>query len=162
MSVDHFLLPVTTQDLSFLIKTPSKAAEFVEKRGRFVRRLEKQGLAIVSITAGSASDPLAFIEDGMRNGPDRNRGRIGTDDIGFDPPALYRNRFLVQVARKLKEITPREFKKMCDLDWLEENQVYPGSWLDPGRGEALVEFFRGYRQCVLSAKSGKHLLVWTG
>jgi len=144
--------------------------ELVDQREADVTELGQQGVAIVALTAESDVDPLAFIRMG---GPEEASGWIGKYaeedgcviecevDMGYGPASYYRNSFLREVARKLEPITADNFESSYDADWLEENDVYPGGWHETGRKDDLVESFKLYRACILSAmQSGEHLLVW--
>lgn len=172
MSVNHYMLAVTDQELASILRTPEEIRELVERRSADVRGLGENGLAIVALTAEDGDDPLGFIRNG---GPDAFCGTVGRYreeggrvieedvevDMGYGPASYYRNGFLVVVAEKLEPILPPLFAAHCDLDWLEQHHVYPGDWQDEGRKEELVDAFERYRACVLAAAaSGQHLLVW--
>jgi hypothetical protein len=170
MSVDHFLLPVSSAELDSLLNEPATIRDLVERRQAEVCELDADGLAIIALTSTGDGDPLAFMQDGA---PDDVSGWIGKYvgdekrvvhcevDMGYGPASYYKNRFVREVARRLEQWTVDEFAANCDLDWLEENSVYPAGWLDEGRKEFLIEAFTKYRACILSAaESGQHLLVW--
>jgi len=171
MSVNHYLLSITDEELASILRTPQYVRELVERRSKDVQSLSEDGVAIVALTAASEQDPLAFIQTGA---PDEVSGWVGKYaeaggrvvedcevDMGYGPASYYRNSFLQDVAQKLEEITASDFAANCDLDWLEENHVYHSGWHDEGRKERLVESFDRYRSYILAAaKSGEHLIVW--
>lgn len=171
MSVNHYLLPINDGELASILRTPEELRTLAERRAADVLDLGEDGVAIVTLTAESDDDPLAFIRTGA---PDEVAGRVGRYaekddgrvvecevDMGYGPASYYRNSFLREVARKLAPITADVFVANYDPDWLEENHVYPSGWHDEGRKETLVESFNLYRICIVAAaKSGQHLLVW--
>jgi len=170
MSVNHYLLPISDDELASVLRTPEEIRALVERRSADVQGLGEDGVAIVTLTAESDDDPLAFIRTGA---PDEVSGWVGRYaeeggrcvecevDMGYGPASYYRNVFLWEVARKLTSITADAFAANYDPDWLEENHVYPAGWHDPGRKETLIESFVLYRPCIVAAaKSGQHLLVW--
>lgn len=166
MSVNHYLLTVSEDELASILRTPEEIHALVERRSADVLELGINGVAIVSLTAESTEDPLAFM---MEGGPERDSGWVGRYvegvecevDMCYGPASWYRNRFLREVATRIRPITVEDFTANCDLDWLEQNGVYLSGWRDPGRKESLIESFTVYRACILNAaKSGQHLLVW--
>jgi hypothetical protein len=170
MSVKHYLLPITSDELASIVGIPETIRDLVELHASAVVGLSTDGVAIVSLTAESEDDPLAFIRTGA---PGTVSGWVGNYleeagraiecevDMGYGPASYYRNSFLRQVATKLQSITVDNFAATCDLDWLADNHIYPSGWRDAGRKEALLESFNRYRACILSAaESGQHLLVW--
>ena len=160
MSVNHSLLPISDGELASLLGDPPSVRELVETRDADVCRLWKEGLAISALTATAEDDPLMFLQSGA---PDAVSGRVGDVDMGYGPASYYKNPFVVEVASRLQPLTVKAFAKGIDLDWLDENNVYPGYWRnDPDfNRKMLVERFTRYRECVLStAAAGKHLLVW--
>lgn len=170
MSVNHYLLPISEDELDDILRTPEQIHALAERRSEEVQEIGEDGVAIVILTAESDEEPLAFILSGA---PDAVSGRIGKYaeeegsvvecevDMGYGPASYYRNSFLREVARRIKPITAEVFAANCDADWLEENRVYPGSWNDLGRKDKLIESFNLYRACILgAAMSGRHLLVW--
>lgn len=166
MSVNHYLLAVSDEELAAILRTPEHIRKVVEKRNDDVCGLGEDGLAIVSLTAESAEDPLAFIRMGASDPAVAGwvgrcaEGEECEVDMGYGPASYYRNSFLRKVAKRLRPITYEVFAANCDVDWLEEHDVYPGYWHDEGRRETLIESFNLYRICVLgAADSGRHLLV---
>lgn len=172
MSVDHFLFSLSEPELASVLTTPNELHTLIDRRPTDVVNLGEDVLAIVAMTAESRDDPLAFIRTG---GPEDSAGWIGKYsekdgnvvecelDMGYGPAAYYRNSFVRTVADKLEPITTQVFADNIDLDWLEQNNVYPSHWHDEGRHQGLVHSFDRYRTCILTtAKSDKHLLVWCG
>ena len=161
MSVNHSLLPISDGELASLLGDPAGIRDLVEKRDADVCRLWKEGLAIIALTATAEDDPLTFLQYGA---PDAVSGWVGDVDMGYGPASYYKNPFVVEVASRLQPLTVNAFAEGIDLDWLDENNVYPGYWRkypDANR-EMLIDRFTAYRQCVLStAAAGKHLLVWS-
>lgn len=170
MSVNHYLLPISDDELASILRTPEEIRSLVERRSADVQGLGEDGVAIVTLTAESSDDPLAFIRTGA---PDAVSGWVGryaeedgsvTEcelDMGYGPASYYRNSFLREVARKLAPITVDTFTANYDPDWLEENYIYPSGWHDPGRKELLIDSFNLYRACIMAAaRAGHHLLVW--
>jgi hypothetical protein len=170
MSVNHYLLPVGEDELGVLLRAPEEVRALVERRSADVRELGPYAVAIVTLTAESGEDPLAFIQAGA---PAAVCGWVGKYaeqggrviecevDMGYGPASYYRNSFVRDVARKLEPITADTLVARYDPDWLEESGVYPSGWHDPGREEALVESFNRYRACIMAAaEDGQHLLVW--
>ena len=163
MSVNHSLLPISESDLASLLAAPPSIHAFVESRAAEVRRLLMDGLAIISLTAEDENDPLTFMQSGA---PVSVSGWIGDEgdaeaDMGYGPASYYRNAFVAEVAKRLEPRTVETFAEHCDVDFLDEHDIYPGRWRAPGRKDALISSFGVYRDCVTStAKSGRHLLVW--
>ena len=160
MSVNHSLLPISDGELASLLGDPASVRDLVEKRDADVCRLWKEGLAIIALTATAEDDPLTFLQSGA---PDAVSGWVGDVDMGYGPASYYKNPFVVEVASRLQPLTVKAFAKGIDLDWLDENNVYPGYWRNnpDANREMLIDRFTGYRECVLStAAAGKHLLVW--
>jgi len=170
MSVNRYLMPITDDELTSLLQTPERVHDLVDERENEVQELGTDAVAIVVLTAESAEDPLAFMSEGA---PGEVAGWIGEYaeedgqvveceiDMGYGPPAYYRNEFLQEVAQRLQALTVIDFAANCDLDWLEENDIYPTGWHDEGRKESLIESFNVYRECILAAtESGRHLLLW--
>lgn len=172
MSVNHFLLPITDDELETILQLPEEVRDLVERRSADVCRLQEDGLAIVALTAESEEDPLAFVRMGAPKAVCGRIGRYSEDggrvvecevDMGYGPASYYRNSFLREVAGKLRPITAEVFAANCDTDWLADHHIYPSGWHDEGRVETLMESFNLYRACILAtAKSGQHLLVWCG
>jgi hypothetical protein len=170
MSVNHFLISITNAELASLKELPERIHDLIEGRSTDVRGLGEDGLAIVALTAESDKDPLAFLSTGA---PDDVSGWIGQYveedgvckicevDMGYGPASYYNNSFLKEVGRNLERWTIETFANGCDINWLEENGVYPSGWTDDGRKESLIESFTRYRSSVFAAaESGHHLLVW--
>jgi hypothetical protein len=160
MSVNHCLLPISEAELAALLEHPASIHDLVEKREADVCRLWKEGLAIIALTATAEDDPLAFMQSGA---PDDVSGWVGDVDMGYGPASYYKNPFVVDVASKLQPLTTEAFANGIDLDWLDENNVYPGYWRNnpDANRQMLIDRFTVYRECVLStAAGGKHLLVW--
>jgi len=170
MSVNHYLLPISSEELSGLIDRPEKMHEFVKTRRTDVRTLGTDGVAIVALTAENNRDPLAFLQFGA---PQKLSGWVGeyveSDgrvitcqvDMGYGPASYYKNRFLMEVARKLRRLTLEVLEINCDLEWLASHHVYPSGWEEEGRQESLINSFDVYRSCVIyAAESGQNLLVW--
>ena len=170
MSVNHCLLPVTDDELDSILELPERIRDVAEQRAGDVVELGEDGVAIVALTAESGEDPLAFMRAGAPDDVCDWVGRyVEADgrvvecevDMGYGPASYYRNSFLLEVAERLEPMTAEAFAEECDLDWLEENSIYPSGWHDEGRLETLIESFNIYRICVLdAAKNGHHLLVW--
>lgn len=170
MSVNHYLLPVTDNELASVLRTPERIRGLAKRRSAAVQGLGEDGLAIIALTAENGEDPLAFMHKGAPGNVSGRVGRYAVEDgrvvecevdMGYGPASYYRNGFLKKVARRLKPITADAFAANCDLDWLADNCVYPAGWHDAGRKEALIASFQRYRACILAAaKSGQHLLVW--
>jgi hypothetical protein len=163
MSINHSLLPISDGELATLIAVPASTYDFVQSRAAEVCRLYEDGLAIISLTAESESDPLAFMQSGA---PDAVSGWIGEHvpeaHFAYGPASYYRNSFMAEVAKRLESWTVERFAEYCDVDFLDEHDIFPGGWRVPGRKESLIRSFGVYRDCVTStAKSGKHLLVWS-
>ncbi len=170
MSVNHFLLPITDDELDTILRTPEQVRDLVDHRSADVCGLAEDGCAIVALTAESDEDPLAFLRMGAPKAVCGWIGRYSKGDgggcevdMGYGPASYYRNSFLREVADKLRPITAEVFAANCDTDWLADHHVYPSGWHDEGRVETLMESFNLYRACILAtAKSGQHLLVWCG
>jgi hypothetical protein len=161
MSVNHSLLPISDSELASLLADPASVRALVEKRDADVCRLWKEGLAIVALTATGEDDPLAFLQSGA---PDAVSGRVGDVDMGYGPASYYKNRFIAGVASRLRPLTVGAFADRIDLDWLDENNIYPGCWRNhpDANRKMLIDRFAAYRGCVLSASdAGMHLLVWS-
>lgn len=171
MSVDHYLLAITDAELESILDVPQRIRNLVKVRDDDVRFLDSDGLAIIALTAKGKDDPLAFMSDGAPPAVSdwvgkyvEEKGRVVTCevDMGYGPATYYRNNFVVEVARKLQPWTVEVFAQHCDMDWLEENYVYPQGWRDEHRKGMLIEAFRTYRACIIeAAEAGHHLLVWT-
>ena len=160
MSVNHSLLPISDGELASVLGDPQSIRDLVKGHSADVCRLWKEGLAIIALTATAEDDPLAFLHSGA---PDNVSGWVGDVDMGYGPASYYRNAFVVEVARRLQPLTVEAFAKGVDLDWLDENNVYPGHWRNnpDANREMLIDRFTAYRDCVLStAAAGKNLLVW--
>lgn len=170
MSVNHRLLRIYDEELASILETPSLVRDLVEQRKADVVDLMTEGVAIVALTAQSDKDPLAFLRFGA---PDAVSGWVGgyseedgrgvecEVDMGYGPASYYRNSFLRVVAQEVSPITSDVFIANCDMDWLEDDCVYPTGWRDKHRKQFLVEGFERYRACVLAAaNAGQHLLVW--
>src|SRR5688572_9616821 len=160
MSVNQSLLPISDGELVSLQGDPASIRELVEKRNADVCRLWKEGLAISALTTTAENDPLLFLQSGA---PDAVSGPVGDVDMGYGAASYYKNPFVVEVARRLQPLTVTVFAKGIDLDWLDENNVYPGYWRNDAdaRRRMLIDRFAAYRECVISAAAaGKHLLVW--
>jgi hypothetical protein len=170
MSVNHFLLPITDDELEAILRTPEEVRDLVERRSADVCGLQEDGLAIVALTAESEEDPLAFIRMGAPKAVcgwigrySEGDGCVCEVDMGYGPASYYRNRFLRKVASKLRRITAEVFAANCDMDWLADHHIYPSGWRDAWRKDMLMKSFNFYRACILdTAKSGQHLLVWCG
>jgi hypothetical protein len=167
MGVNHSLLPVTTQELTWILDVPERIREVVDGRRHEVCELLTDGCAIVALTGEGKDDPLSFIRTG---GPEGLCGWVGgykddpfncEVDMGYGPASYYRHPFIAIVAEKLSPWTVEFFAENCDVDWLESAPVYPTGWLEPHRKEMLIDSFGKYRECILvAAASGRHLLVW--
>jgi len=174
MSVNHYLLPISDPDLSSILEVPERIRDFVESHANEICDLGTDGLAILSLTATGADDPLDFIRSGVPpEYPEKYAGWIGEYiekkervvvcevNMGYGPASYYRNDFLRIVAPLLQPFDVESIGTEEHMQWLEESGVYPGGWLDPGRDEFLKRAFETYKFCVLkTAKSGLNLLVW--
>lgn len=121
-----------------------------------MQELGENGLAIVSLTAESDKDPLAFL---FKGAPKDACGRVGKYvvkagraaecevDMGYGPATWYRNPFLKQVARRLRPITPDAFAADCDPDLHPLPHVRPRRRPvrpAPARVVRVGVFFRGF------------------
>jgi hypothetical protein len=162
MSVNHFFLPVTDEQLNKMIADEGYANDFIfeEKRDEWVD-LSTDVLAIIAITSTSDEDVLSFVQEGTMDHEDEV-GYVGNRiNMGSEPATYYKNSFLKLVAKKLKRWTVEKFESRADMERLEEERVYPYGWTDARRKPMLVEAFALYRKCILdTAERGLNLLVW--
>jgi hypothetical protein len=138
----------------------------IDDRAEDVCGLGEYGVAIVALTATSDEDPLAFLKAG---GPTDRCGwvgkyeKVGASEMnkGYGPATYLHNPFLLEVAERLRPITPAAFAANCNLDWLDKNNAYPGGWHADGKRHGLIMSFIWYRDCVLTAaEAGNDLLMW--
>ncbi len=170
MSVNHYLLPISDIELSSLLEVPERIREFVQSHDQEIHELGEDGIAIATLTATAADDPLDFIRVGAspehsgwigKYREEEGRVVLCEVDMGYGPASYYRNAFLQIVAQKLQPFDVEAIGTHEHLNWLEENRVYPRGWLDPWRKDFLKRAFDRYKSCVLkSAESGLNLLVW--
>ena len=170
MSVNHYLLPVTDEELISVLATPETIWTLLQSREDEVCSLWTNAQAIMFLVAEDANDPLLFLEQGP---PPPEAGWVGRYeeedgrvlecelDMGYGPAWYCRSSFLAVVSERLDSWTLDRFSGHCDLDLLEEESIYPTGWHDPGRREELLQAFVDFRTCIMSAaSSGRHLLVW--
>jgi len=173
MSVNHYLLHISDEDLTSLINDPEQSHDLVKSRQDDIYDLKETGPVLTALLAEGPEDELAFLST-VRS-PSES-GWIGEYlvedgrevrcqiDMGYGPPWYCRDSFVKRVAVKLREITEDDLKTWYDPVWLEEYCIYPpGNWEDPLRWDYVREHFHVLKDCVLSAAdSGKNLLIWNG
>jgi hypothetical protein len=151
MSVNHYFLPVTDEQLNKMINDDEYAHDFIfeEKKDDWVD-LSTDVLAIIAITSPSDENVLSFVQEGAIDHEDEV-GDIGSRiNMGSEPASYYKNSFLKLVAKKLKRWTVEKFESQADTERLEEECVYPSGWTDAHRKPMLVEAFALYRDCILN------------
>jgi len=163
MSVNHCLLPIADAELALLLTAPATIHAFVENHASEICQLSTDGIAIMSLTAEQEGDPLTFMQSG---GPSDSSGWIGDEDdqsshFTYGPASYFKNTFVIEIAKRLGPWTVDKFAEHCDVDFLDQHNIYPGRWQSPGRKESLIRSFNAYRNCLITAAAlGKDLLVW--
>ncbi len=171
MSVNYNLLPVTGSQLTQILSDPESLPVFVKQHENEICSVSTNIQAILFTVASDTDDPLLFLESG---GPAELAGWVGEYtaidggdvkcevDMGYGPASYFRTELVARMSGRLQQWTVEKFASACDVDELESACVYPSGWQEPGRREDLIEFFAGFRDCIMSAaESGKHLLAWS-
>jgi hypothetical protein len=162
MGVNHVLLPISQAAVRLLNEGPEMIRPFTDGLEHHSVRLLNDGPAISALLARGPDDPLGILFGGSKFAA----GYIGREgdnaaDMGYGRAEYYSNQFLIDLAKRLVDWPVSRFDAECDVNWLEQNNVYPGEWQNPEHRRRLITAFENFRGCIMdAAMAGQWLVMW--